>query len=234
MDVGHRIRNAPTGHCIPAQGNALGPEDPTSRVLKERRIFRDRRPRLFRCGVPSERIVFASYSQGCTLGWYATPRWGMNSPATSPCHGSFSNILIHLIWSTRDRHPWLEPCIRDKTHAFLAGAVRQCDCEAYQVGGPADHVHLAIRLARTTSVADLVKETKAASSKWLKTQGPQFNRFSWQLGYGAFSIGISQKESLIVYINNQEEHHRTRSFQDEYRDFLKKYGIACDERYVWD
>ena len=147
---------------------------------------------------------------------------------------SLSNILIHLIWSTRDRHPWLEPSIRDKTHAFLAGAVRQCDCEAYQVGGPADHVHLAIRLARTISVADLVKETKAASSKWLKNQGPQFNSFSWQLGYGAFSVGISQKESLIVYINNQEEHHRTRSFQDEYRDFLKKYGIPCDERYVWD
>ena len=89
VNSGRQIRNAPTGHCIPAQGNALGPEDPTSRVLKERRIFRDRRPALFRCGVPSERIVFASYSQGCTLGWYATPRWGMNSPATSPCHSPF-------------------------------------------------------------------------------------------------------------------------------------------------
>ena len=77
VNSGRQIRNAPTGHCIPAQGNALGPEDPTSRVLKERRIFRDRRPALFRCGVPSERIVFAAYSQGCTLGWYATPRWGL-------------------------------------------------------------------------------------------------------------------------------------------------------------
>ena len=147
---------------------------------------------------------------------------------------SLSNILVHLIWSTRDRRPCLDPSTREKTHAFLAGVVRQCDCEAYRVGGPTDHVHLAIRLSRTVSVADLVKDAKAASSKWLKTQGPEFADFSWQLGYGAFSVGMSQKEALLLYIYNQEEHHRTRSFQDEYRDFLSKYGIAFDERYVWD
>ena len=147
---------------------------------------------------------------------------------------SLSNILIHLIWSTRDRRPCLDPSTREKTHAFLAGVVRQCDCEAYRVGGSTDHVHLAIRLSRTVSVADLVKGAKAASSKWLKTQGPEFADFSWQLGYGAFSVGMSQKEALLLYIDNQEEHHRTRSFQDEYRDFLSKYGIAFDERYVWD
>jgi putative transposase len=131
---------------------------------------------------------------------------------------SLSNILIHLIWSTKDRHPWLEPGIREKTHAFLAGAVRQCDCEAYRVGGVADHV----------------KEVKTASSKWLKEQDPAFAGFYWQQGYGAFSVGMSQKETLLHYIDTQEEHHRTRTFQDEYRDFLKKYGIDYDERYVWD
>ena len=97
---------------------------------------------------------------------------------------SLSNILIHLIWSTKDRHPWLEPGIREKTHAFLAGVVRQCDCEAYRVGGVADHVHLAVRLSRTLSVADLVKEVKTASSKWLKAQDPAFAEFYWQQGYG--------------------------------------------------
>jgi len=81
---------------------------------------------------------------------------------------SLSNIIIHLIWSTKDRHPWLESDIREKMHAFLAGAVRQCGCEAYRVGGVADHVHLAVRLSRTLCVADLVKEVKSASSKWLK------------------------------------------------------------------
>ena len=147
---------------------------------------------------------------------------------------SLSNILIHLIWSTKDRHPWLNPGIREKTHAFIAGAVRQCDCEAYRVGGVADHVHLAVRLSRTLSVADLVKEVKTASSKWVKTQDATFHEFAWQQGYGVFSVGMSQKETLLHYIETQEEHHRTRTFQDEYRDFLTKYGIEYDERYVWD
>jgi REP element-mobilizing transposase RayT len=147
---------------------------------------------------------------------------------------SLSNILIHLIWSTKDRHPWLEPGIREKVHAFLAGAVRQCDCEAYRVGGVADHVHLAVRLSRTLSVADLVKEIKTASSRWLKTQASTLADFSWQQGYGAFSVGMRQKEILLHYIDNQEEHHRTGTFQDEYRAFLTKYGIEYDERYVWD
>ena len=147
---------------------------------------------------------------------------------------SLSNIIIHLIWSTKDRHPWLESDIREKMHAFLAGAVRQCGCEAYRVGGVADHVHLAVRLSRTLCVADLVKEVKSASSKWLKDQNPKFADFYWQQGYGAFSIGMSQNETLFHYIETQEEHHRTRTFQDEYRAFLKKYGIDYDERYVWD
>ena len=147
---------------------------------------------------------------------------------------SLSNILMHLIFSTKERHPWLEPGIREKTHAFLAATVRQCHCEAYRVGGVADHVHLAIRLSRTISIADLVKEIKTASSKWLKTQDAELAAFFWQQGYGAFSIGMSQKEALLRYIDTQEKHHQTRSFQDEYREFLGKYAIDYDERYVWD
>ncbi|MDZ4742624.1 MAG: IS200/IS605 family transposase [Verrucomicrobiota bacterium] len=147
---------------------------------------------------------------------------------------SLSNILIHLIFSTKDRQPWLEKDVREKTHAFLAGAARQCDCEAYRVGGVADHIHMAVRLSRTLSVADLVKEIKTASSKWIKTQDPALTDFSWQQGYGVFSVGMSQKETLLHYIDNQEEHHRTHTFQEEYRAFLSKYGIEYDERYVWD
>ncbi len=147
---------------------------------------------------------------------------------------SLSHILVHLIWSTKDRRPWLEPSIRAKTHAFLAGVVRQLDAEAYRVGGVADHVHLAVRLGRTLSVADLVKEVKTASGKWLKAQDTLFADFFWQQGYGAFSLGMSQKKNLLHYIDTQEKHHRTRSFQEEYRAFLGKYGIDYDERYVWD
>jgi REP element-mobilizing transposase RayT len=147
---------------------------------------------------------------------------------------SLSNILVHLIWSTKDRHPWLQPAFRERTHAFLAGAVRQCNSEALRIGGVADHVHLAVRLPRTLAVAELVKDVKTASTRWLKAQNPGYADFAWQLGYGAFSIGISQKEALLRYIDTQEEHHRTRSFQDEYRDFLAKYGVEFDERFVWD
>jgi putative transposase len=147
---------------------------------------------------------------------------------------SLSNILIHLVWSTKDRHPWLTPGIREETHAFLAGAVRRLDCEAYRVGGVADHVHIALRLSRTLSVADVVKDVKTASSKWLKEQHPRFAEFYWQLGYGAFSIGMSQKNALLHYVDHQEEHHRTRSFQEEYRALLQRYAIDFDERYMWD
>lgn len=147
---------------------------------------------------------------------------------------SLSNILLHLVFSTKDRSAWLETGIRERTHAFLAGAARQCGCEAYLVGGVADHVHLAVGLSRTLSVADLVKEIKTASSKWLKEQDDRFRGFSWQNGYGVFSLGMSQKDALLHYIENQEEHHRTRTFQDEYRTLLNKYGIKFDERYVWD
>lgn len=147
---------------------------------------------------------------------------------------SLSNILIHLIWSTKDRHPWLDLAIRDKTHAFLAGAVRRLNCEAYRVGGVGDHVHLAVRLSRTLSVADLVKDVKTASSKWLKEQDTAFLGFHWQQGYGAFSVGMRQRETLFRYIDTQEEHHNRRSFQDEYRNFLHIYGMDYNERYVWD
>ena len=147
---------------------------------------------------------------------------------------SLAHILLHVVFSTKYRYPWLESGIREKTHAYLAGAVRQCDCEAYRVGGVADHVHLAVRFACTITVADLVREIKTSSSKWLKMQDAKFNDFAWQQGYGVFSVGMRQKDILLRYIDNQEQHHRARTFQDEYRVFLAKYNIEYDERYVWD
>jgi putative transposase len=126
----------------------------------------------------------------------------------------------------------LTPGIRETTHAFLARAVCQCDCELYRVGGMADHVHLAVRLSRTLSVADLVKEVKTAPSKWAKTQDAALQPFVWLQGDGAFSVGMSQKNPLFHYNDAQEEHHRTHTFQDEYRTLLKN-NIDDDERYVW-
>jgi REP element-mobilizing transposase RayT len=147
---------------------------------------------------------------------------------------SLSFTLIHLVFSTKDRSPLLDPETRPKLHAYLATIARDADCECYRVGGMADHVHLAIRLSRTLTIANLVENLKTSSSKWLKTESPALASFSWQRGYGCFSVGPTDLDSLCVYIDNQPEHHRARTFQDEFRMFLKKYGIKFDEAYVWD
>lgn len=147
---------------------------------------------------------------------------------------SLSLNLIHLVFSTKDRTPLLAPDIRPQLHAYLATIARHGDGECYRVGGVADHIHLALRLSRTVALADLVSELKTSSSKWLKEQSPILTKFSWQRGYGAFSIGPKDMEAVISYIDGQEEHHRTKTFQEEYRGFLKHYGIEFDERYVWD
>ena len=147
---------------------------------------------------------------------------------------SLSFLLVHVVFSTKDRTPLLGPEVRPALYAYLATVARDRDGECFRAGGFVDHVHLAIRLARTVSVAELVEVLKTSSSKWLKTQSPSLATFAWQRGYGAFSVGPSDRDSLLDYIDQQDEHHRTRTFQEEYRAFLKKYGIAYDERYVWD
>jgi REP element-mobilizing transposase RayT len=147
---------------------------------------------------------------------------------------SLSLVIVHLVFSTKDRQPFLDAGMRPKLHAYLATVARNAGCEAYRVGGVANHVHLAIRWSRTLTIATLVEELKTSSSKWLKTQSPELAEFSWQRGYGTFSVGPSDLEALRDYIDTQEEHHRKRTFREEYRAFLTKYGIEFDERYVWD
>lgn len=147
---------------------------------------------------------------------------------------SLSQVIVHLVFSTKNREPWLDPSLRPRLHAYLATLCRDRACEAYRVGGVADHVHIGLRLGRTVAQSDLVEDLKKISSRWVKEQGAAYAGFFWQRGYGAFSVAYSQLEALIAYIDRQEEHHRTRTFQEEYRELLQKYGIAFDERYVWD
>jgi REP element-mobilizing transposase RayT len=147
---------------------------------------------------------------------------------------SLSFLLIHVVFSTKDREPWLDVSVRAALHAYLATVTRDADCECYRVGGVADHVHLAVRLARTVTVAKLVEKLKTTSSAWLKHQSPSLAAFAWQRGYGAFSVGPADLEALRHYLDTQEDHHRTRSYQDELRAFLAKYHMAHDERYLWE
>jgi REP element-mobilizing transposase RayT len=147
---------------------------------------------------------------------------------------SFALIIIHLVFSTKDRVPILTTPIRATLHAYLATVARNAGCECFRVGGMADHVHLAISLSRTITAAKLVEELKTSSSKWLKTQSPTFAAFAWQRGYAAFSVGPSDLDALRHYIDTQEKHHHKQTYEEELRAFLKKYGIEYDEDHLWD
>lgn len=145
---------------------------------------------------------------------------------------SLSLLVVHVIFSTKDRRPFLNAGILPELFAYLATVARGAGCDCYRVGGVADHVHIAIRLSRTKSVAEIVEELKGSSSRWLKTKG--LAEFAWQRGYAAFSVGPKDLDALVEYIANQEEHHRKRSFQDEFRALLNRNRVEFDERYVWD
>lgn len=148
---------------------------------------------------------------------------------------SLAKILVHTVFSTKDRRPFLnDRAVREELHRYLGGILLNLHCQPIIVGGVEDHVHLLSTLGRTCQAADLVKEVKRGSSLWIKTKKSDLQDFSWQNGYGIFSIGFSQIETVRQYIANQENHHRKISFQDEFRALLKRYEIDFDERYVWD
>ena len=147
---------------------------------------------------------------------------------------SLSCILVHLIFSTKNRDPILNPEICAELHPYLAGVLHEDGCPSLQVGGVEDHVHLLFGLSRTRTVAQVVENVKTSSSKWIKAKGTAFAKFYWQAGYGGFSVSQSNVGAVVQYIQNQAEHHRKVTFQEEYRKFLKRYQIAYDENYVWD
>ena len=148
---------------------------------------------------------------------------------------SLVQIYLHLVYSTKHRQPFLkDPAFRAQTHAYLAGICNNLGCPALLVGGVEDHVHILCRFGKCIEVANLIRDLKRESSKWVKVENPGLADFYWQLGYGAFSISPSHVKALEQYITAQEDHHRQETFQDEFRRLCKKYGLAIDERYVWD
>lgn len=150
---------------------------------------------------------------------------------------SLNKVILHMVFSTKDRRPFIDGDIRPRLHAYMAEVLREMEppqSQAFRVGGTADHVHIAATLPRTVTIAKLFETVKKESSLWIKKQGEPYRDFYWQNGYGNFSVGPSQLDELVGYIDNQEEHHKTVSFQDEFRKLLGKYRIEFDERYVWD
>ncbi len=145
---------------------------------------------------------------------------------------SLANVLVHLVFSTKDRTPHLTGEIREELFPYMGGVLRNLECPVLQIGGAEDHVHILLRLSRTVALASLVEKTKTSTSKWIKTKGP--TGFAWQAGYGAFSVGQREADEVIRYLQGQEEHHRIVSFQDELRALFTDAGLAFDERYMWD
>ena len=147
---------------------------------------------------------------------------------------SLSKVVLHIIFSTKDRESWLDSDVRPRMHAYLAAVCRDLGAQLVRVGGVADHVHIVTTLPRTLCQAQMIERIKKVSSKWIKTLDARYRGFFWQRGYGAFSVSPSQLDTVLQYVDTQQEHHRTRSFQEEYRELLRRHGINFDERYVWD
>jgi REP element-mobilizing transposase RayT len=147
---------------------------------------------------------------------------------------SLSKIYVHLIFSTKDRERSLPDEVRPDLHAYMGGTFKGLGCSPIEINTEPDHLHALFLLARTETLSDVVGQLKTSSNDWLRSRGPQFARFFWQAGFGAFSVSQSQVEDVRAYIRNQHEPHRVKSFQEEFRSFLKAYEVAFDERYVWD
>ena len=148
---------------------------------------------------------------------------------------SLGQIYVHIVFSTHQRIHYLQdPDMRDAVHQYLGRACISLQCPALEIGGVEDHVHLACSLHRTMSAADLVRRLKKESSKWIKRNLQGLQSFYWQDGYGVFSVSPGHLVELRKYIRNQEEHHQSVSFQDEFRGLLRKYDIEYDEDRIWD
>ena len=149
---------------------------------------------------------------------------------------SLAKVVVHLVFSTKNRTPWLKDAEqRNELYAYMATILRNnVDSPAMIINGVEDHVHILALLSRKFAIMTVVEETKTETSKWLKKQSLALSEFAWQAGYGVFSVSESKILEVKRYIEQQEEHHRKMSFQDEFRALCQRHGIELDERYAWD
>ena len=146
---------------------------------------------------------------------------------------SFASLLVHAIFSTRNRAPDLSPEIAGRLFPYMGGIVRERKGVPLIINGPADHVHMLVSVPATESIAELMRVVKTNSSRWVHEQFPALQKFAWQAGYAAFTVSASRSADVTDYIAGQQEHHRRASFQEEFLAFLQKHGIAYDVRDLW-
>jgi len=142
---------------------------------------------------------------------------------------SFTSCLFHCVWSTKNREPYLTPDLRDPLCPYFGGIAKQNQIKMLSIGGAVDHVHIVLSLPATLAVAKAMQLLKGNSSKWIRETFPKMHSFAWQEGYGAFSVSISGVEPTIAYVRTQTEHHRKRSFREEFASMLRKHGLAYEE-----
>ena len=148
--------------------------------------------------------------------------------------GTYSQILYHIVFSTKHRQPWLTADVTDRLYPYIGGAIRDEKGVLYDINGIEDHVHLYLRWRTDACVSDLMRDIKANSSKWIHDTFPRLGAFAWQEGYSVFSVSKSREKYIKEYIAGQREHHRTRDFKAELLWLLRENEIEFDERYVFD
>ena len=147
---------------------------------------------------------------------------------------SLAQVIVHGVFSTKHRTPWLDEELRKSLFAYLATVIKSDGHVPILIGGHDDHVHILLGLSRTVTIADMIKHTKTSSSSWIKSKFAHRPDFAWQSGYGAFSVSYMSIDAAMAYISNQDEHHGNLSYQDEFRKLMAENGVEIDERYVWD
>jgi len=148
--------------------------------------------------------------------------------------GSFTQLTYHVTFATKYRKPTITDDIRDSLYEYMGGILRAKNGSVIEIGGVADHVHILARLSPTRAVSDIIRELKANSSKWMNQEHASKDTFEWQIGYGAFTVSFDRKPGVANYIRNQEEHHRTKTFQEEYIEFLERHGIEFRVEYLFE
>ncbi len=148
--------------------------------------------------------------------------------------GTHHQLLYHLVFSTKNRKPYLQPETREQVFEYLGGTIRGLSGVPIRIGGWIDHVHLLVKLKTTHRLADFMREVKASSSKHINESSGNFQKFGWQDGYGAFTVGPSTLDAVVRYIEGQVRHHANESFQEEYLRMLEAAGVEYDERFLWD
>ena len=147
---------------------------------------------------------------------------------------SYTNLLYHIVFSTKERQPWLDPEISTRLYAYAGGAIRSEGGVSISINGSVDHIHILAKLRQNKSVSDSMRAIKANSSGWIHRSFPALREFAWQSGYGAFSVSQSQVGTVQRYIVDQQRHHQRVSFKEEFIALLNAHGIEYDERYLWD